>query len=94
MVYTPQVPLSMGIPRQEYWNRLAFPSPGNLPDPGIELPSLASSALAGRFFTTNHQGNPKIFLGGFNYDEVECPVKVSERRWDLRWGLKRKDLDR
>ena len=45
-------------------------------------------------FPLYHLGNPKIFLGGFNYDEVECPVKVSERRWDLRWGLKRKDLDR
>ena len=26
----------MGFPRQEYWNGLPFPSPGNLPDPGIE----------------------------------------------------------
>jgi len=40
-----------------------------------------------------HLGNPKTFIGGFNY-EVEWPVKSSERRWDLRWGLKRKGLDR
>ena len=34
-----QVPLSMGFPRQEYWNVSPFPSPGDLPDPGIELGS-------------------------------------------------------
>ena len=31
-----QVPLSMGFSRQEDWSGLPFPSPGNLPDPGIE----------------------------------------------------------
>ena len=40
----PQAPLSMGFPRQEYWNRLPFPSPGDLPDPRIKL---VSPALAG-----------------------------------------------
>ena len=44
-----KAPLSMGFPRQEYWSGLPFLSPGNLPDPGIEL---ASPALAVRFFTT------------------------------------------
>ena len=39
----------MGFPKQEYWRRLPFPSPGDLPDPGIEP---MSPALAGRFFTT------------------------------------------
>ena len=43
-----QAPLSVVFPRQEYWSRLPFPSPGDLPDPGIEPASLA---LAGRFFT-------------------------------------------
>ena len=47
-----QAPLSMGFPRQEYWNGLPFPSPGDLPDPGIVPESPASPALAGRFFTT------------------------------------------
>ena len=32
-------PLSMEFSRQEYWNGLSFPSPGDLPDPGIELRS-------------------------------------------------------
>ena len=31
----PQASLSMGFPRQEYSSRLPFPSPGDLPDPGI-----------------------------------------------------------
>ena len=33
---TRQAPLSMGFSRQEYWSGLLFPSPGNLPHPGIE----------------------------------------------------------
>ena len=39
----------MGFPRQEYWIGLPFPSPGDLPDSGIEP---KSPALTGRFFTT------------------------------------------
>ena len=46
----------MGFPRQEYWSGLPFPSPGDLPDPGIEPTSLASPALAGGFFTTEPPG--------------------------------------
>ena len=42
----------MEFSRQEYWRGLACPSPGNLPNPEIEPMSLASPALAGRFFTT------------------------------------------
>ena len=42
-----QAPLSMGFSRQEYWSGLPFPSPGDLPDPGIELgsPTLWADAL-------------------------------------------------
>ena len=39
-----QAPLSMGHPRQEYWGGLPFPSPEDLPDPGIELGSPALQA--------------------------------------------------
>ena len=39
-----QVPLSMGFSRQEYWSRLPFPSPGDLPDPQIEPRSIALQA--------------------------------------------------
>ena len=48
-----QAPLSMGFPRQEYWNRLPFLFPGDLPHPGIQPASLVSPALAGSFFTTS-----------------------------------------
>ena len=41
--------MSMEFSRQEHWSGLPFPTPGDLPNPGIEP---MSSALAGRFFTT------------------------------------------
>ena len=41
-----RVPLSMGFSRQEYWSGLPFPSPGDLPDPGIEPGSQADSLLS------------------------------------------------
>ena len=42
-----QGPLSMGFPGQEYWSGLPFPSPGDLPDPGIEprYPVLQADSL-------------------------------------------------
>ena len=51
-----QAPLSMELSRQEYWNGLPFPSPGDLPNPGIEPASVESPALASRFFTTEPPG--------------------------------------
>ena len=50
-----QAPLSMGFSRQECWSEPPFPSPGDLPEPGIEL---MSPALAGGFFTTEPPGKP------------------------------------
>ena len=47
-----RAPLSVGFPRQEYQSGLTFPTPGDLPDPGIKPSSLVSPALAGGFFTT------------------------------------------
>ena len=52
-----QAPLSMGFSGQEYWSGLPFPSPGDLPDPGIVPTPLAPPALAG-FFTTAPPGKP------------------------------------
>ena len=42
-----QTPLSMGFSRQEYWSGLPFPSPGDLPHPGIEpwSPALQADSL-------------------------------------------------
>ena len=48
-----QAPLSMGFPRQEYWNGLPFPLPGDLP---TQEPT--SPALAGRFLTTEPLSKP------------------------------------
>ena len=53
-----QAPVSVGFPRKEYWSGLPFPTPGDLPDPGIKPVSLASPALAGGFFTTVPPGKP------------------------------------
>ena len=46
----------MEFSRQEYWSGEPFPTPGDLPDPGIELVSLVFPALAGGFFTTEPLG--------------------------------------
>ena len=48
-----QAPLFMGFSRHEYWSRLPFPPPGDLPHLGTELTSLMSPALTGRFSTTS-----------------------------------------
>ena len=44
-----QAPPSMGFSRRKYWSELPFPTSGDLPDPGIELTSLVSPALASGF---------------------------------------------
>ena len=53
-----QAPLSMQFSRYEYWSAMPLPTPGDLPDPGIEPGSLASPALTGGFFTTELPVNP------------------------------------
>ena len=56
-----QAPLSMGFPRQEYWSGLPFPSPGDLPDPGMEL---RSPALEADSLLTEAPGKP-LFIDFF-----------------------------
>ena len=55
-----QAPLSMGFSRHVYWSELSFPSPGDLPDPGIELrsPALQADAL-----TSEPLGKPFMTTG-------------------------------
>ena len=50
-----QAPLSMKFSRQEYWSGVPFPSPEDLPDPGIEP---GSPALQGYSLLLSHQGSP------------------------------------
>ena len=66
-----QVPLSVELSKQQYLRWLPFPTPGDLPDPGIEP---ASPGLPGRFFTTASPGklyctshqDEKMFLKGYS----------------------------
>ena len=64
-----QALLLMGFSRQKHWSALPFPSPGDLPNPGTELMSTVSPAVAGGFFTTEPPGkhlthipNIKIYI--------------------------------
>ena len=50
-----QAPLPMEFSRQEYWSRLSFPSPGDLPNPGTEP---RSSALQADALTSEPPGKP------------------------------------
>ena len=65
-----QAPLSLGFSRQEYWNGLPFPSPRDLPNPGI---GPKSPALAGRFFTTDTSGEPS-FTVSYNKEAVHVDL--------------------
>ena len=58
MNYSPQVPLSMCFPRQEFRSGLPFPTTGNLPHLGSPL----VPALTGRFFINGPPGKPKLLL--------------------------------
>ena len=55
-----QAPPSMGFSRQEYWSGLPFPSPGDLPDPGIEPRSPTSEADALTFASPGKPSNARI----------------------------------
>ena len=57
---TCQAPLSMGVSRREYWSGLPFPSPGNLPTPGIQpgSPSLQADSLS-----SEPPGKPELLTG-------------------------------
>ena len=70
-----QAPLTMGLPRQEYWSGLPFPPPGDLPSPGIEP---GSSALAGGFFTTEPPGKPGVGVRSFK--TLNAPGSLGETR--------------
>ena len=73
-----QAPPSMELSRQEYWSGLPFPTPGDLPDPGIEPKSPVASALAGGFFPPEPPGKP--------IDGQCWPLSGSPSR-ELHWPL-------
>ena len=57
-----QTPLSTEFSRQEHWSGFPFPTPGDLPNPGIKP---ASPAMAGRFFILEPPGKPKCSIISF-----------------------------
>ena len=87
-----QAPLSMGFSRQEYWSGLPFPSPGDLPNPGIKPRSLALRADS---LPVKPQGKPKntgvgslsllqwIFWPG-NWTGVSCIAGGFFTNWAMR----------
>ena len=92
---THQIPLSMEFSRQEYWSGLSFPSPGDLPDPGMEPTTPMSRSLAGEFFTTASPGKPLMHTPErspnyrrrvvVNFSFFESPLCFSgQRKLDLQ----------
>ena len=59
-----QAPLSKGFSRQEYWSRLPCPSPGDLPDPGIEPMSPHCRRI---LYQLSYQGRPLVCLFGLSF---------------------------
>ena len=79
-----------GFSRQEYWSGLPFPTPGDLPDSGIEPASIASPALAGGFFTIEVSGEPFFckFTQILTPVFLECLLSLNSR--SRSWGYSSK----
>ena len=76
-----QVPLSMGFSRQGYWSSLPFPSPGDLPDPGIEPRSLALQADS---LPTELPGKPQRTVRCLEFHTYLISF-VAKRRFQDTW---------
>ena len=77
-----EAPLSMGFPKQEYWDGLPFASTGDLLDLGLETASLA---LEGRFFTTEPPGKPIfLFINSFQSRSLCDPMDCSTPGFPVR----------
>ena len=64
----------MAFSRQKYWCELAFPTLGNLPDPGIETVSTVSPILAGRFFTSSATWEAPLITAAAAKSLQSCPT--------------------
>ena len=79
-----QAPLSMGFSRQEYSSVLSCPLPGDPPNPGTQLASLSSPALAGGFFTQGHLGSPSWLAPRDTYaDNCHVVILLIVLKWLL-----------
>ena len=63
----------MELSKQDYWSGLPFAPPGHLPDPRIKPTSLASPAVAGRFFTKKEKKSINIYIY-IEEKEVKCEL--------------------
>ena len=77
----PQVPQSIGFSSQEYWSGVPFPSPGDLPNPGIKPASLMSPT-----FSTSATWEAHGEIGYKPYTEIEYNKPYTETR-DMTLGL-------
>ena len=82
-----EAPLSMGFSRQECWSELPFPSPGDLPNPGIKpgSPALRVDALPseppGKPYTRKSQDKLKLYRGRFWGKEANNLAKSCFNPW-------------
>ena len=81
MDYSLQAPLSMEFSKQVSWSGLPFPTPRDLPDPGIKPTSLASSALTDRFFSTKPPRKPLQKLQAVLYYQGLGFEEGNDKRW-------------
>ena len=77
-----QAPPSMGFSRQEYWSGMPFPSPGDLPGPGIEPRSLALQADA---LTAEPPGKPHVHITPVAQMVKNLPAMGETQAWSLGW---------
>ena len=88
-----QAPLSLGFPSQEYRSRLPFPSPGDLPDPGIEpgLPALQADSIS-----SEPPRKPSLYLKAYkgNGDKQYTAVKTAHGKCNSKYFcLERKKME-
>ena len=93
-----QAPLSMGFSRQEYWSGLPFPSPGDLPNPGIKprSPTLQADSLLseppGKHWTNSTvyvKQTLSFILGLWNLDSLQqgMPMWIALCKISAHWSL-------
>ena len=86
-----QAPLSIEFSRQEYWSGLPFPSPGDLPNPGIEPGSPTLQIL----YHLSHQGSPVVHSWEQMYiKEGDTKLFQASGYPSLLWMVKVKKISR
>ena len=83
----PQASLSIEFSRQEYWSGLAFPPPGDLPDPGIKPTAVASLALQEDSLPLHppHPGKPLKSMHWLGNNKKENTLMSP--KYDIHWVL-------